>query len=434
MLEWLKTNRGISDAAFELYGVHEQPKGVAVFPYSGGAEKRRWLDDDGKRHFDFTRGFTPGIFGPEVKGGTVFLCEGESDTLRLASELLNEEVEATALGIGGINAWRDSFADSFKEAETVYVVLDNDPDYKTAQIVDKTWLQIRRAIGPKARRVRLPEGVKDVCEFFDKYDLDALRLLIDRAKDGSQIWHYKALDLMTEPQPPDWLVEDLVCKGDLTMMIGEPGVGKSWLTMSLAVALAEGHSNWLGRPLASDNGRVLYVDEENPERLVPYRLRKLGLTDEGAKNIRYLHRQGVRLDRAPHLILEEALDWEPVLIVLDSLTRFHTKDENNAGEIASLFNDGINPLCRETGATTVVLHHVNKSESNSSFTRARGSGDMSASIDSGLDVREADLAGGLNIGHYKSRWIQEGGLIRAQITDTPGGGVTILVNERGHAF
>ena len=79
---------------------------------------------------------------------------------------------------------------------------------------------------------------------------------------------------------------------------------------------------------------MLYVDEENPEALVPHRLRKLGLTPEGAKNVRYLHRQGVRLDRRPELILDEALDWQPTLIVLDSLTRLHTKDENNAGEIA----------------------------------------------------------------------------------------------------
>jgi RecA-family ATPase len=228
-------------------------------------------------------------------------------------------------------------------------------------------------------------------------------------------------------------VDELICKGDITMMIGEPGVGKSWLSMSLAIAVAEGTQQWLGRRVDAGNHRVLYVDEENPEALIPHRLRKLGLTERGAENVRYLHRQGVRLDRYPDRILDEALDWEPTLIVLDSLTRLHTKDENNAGEVAALFNDGISPLARETGATTLILHHVNKGESNSSFSRARGSGDLSASIDSGLDVRPSDTGGGIYVAHYKSRWIAEGTIIRASITDTPEGNVRVIVNDR-HAF
>ena len=434
MLEWLKQERGISDRAIEHFGVHEDPAGVAVFPYAG-AEKRRWIDENGKRHFTFTKGLNPSLFGREASYPTVFLCEGETDTLRLWSELDKEAVEGVGVvGIAGIQTWLDSFASEFDGAEVVYVVLDNDADYATANIVDKTWRSIRRALGKKARRIRLPDGVKDLCEFFDAYDLDALRLLTDRSEEGGALWHYTALDLSVDPSPPDWLVDELICKGDLTMMIGEPGIGKSWLSMSLSVAIAEGQTSWLGRKMDPGNGRVLYVDEENPEALIPHRLRLLGLSDEGVKNIRYLHRQGVRLDKRPELLLDEALDWEPTLIVLDSLTRLHTKDENNAGEVAGLFNDGINPLARETGATTLVLHHVNKGESTSSFSRSRGSGDLSASIDSGLDIREADAVGGLNVVQYKSRWIAEGQVIRCAITDVPDDGVRIVATKREHVF
>ena len=72
-----------------------------------------------------------------------------------------------------------------------------------------------------------------------------------------------------------------------------------------------------------EHGRVLYVDEENPEDLVYDRFRKLGVDRETAKNIRYLCNAGIRLDKADaDVLVEEALDFEPALVVLDSLTRF----------------------------------------------------------------------------------------------------------------
>jgi RecA-family ATPase len=229
------------------------------------------------------------------------------------------------------------------------------------------------------------------------------------------------------------MLDRLLAQGDLTLMIGEPGIGKSWISLGLAVAVAEGHDTFLGRKLTSPNPRVLYVDEENPELLVLHRMRKLGLTPDGAKNIRFLHRQGIRLDKRPELLQDEALDWEPGLTVLDSLTRMHTQDENNAGAIAALFNDGINPLARETGATTLLLHHVTKTESTSGFVRARGSGDISASVDSGIDIRQTDVNGGFNVHLFKSRWVEEGHTIRARRRDVDDY-VALEAEERGKYF
>lgn len=419
---FLQEERGLTEDTLKRFGVDVLDDGGVKYTYPKGNKSRFHKGDE--RIFTSPKGVVLGLYGwHEKEAKTAFLVEGETDTMRLWQE--TEGV--TVLGIPGINGWQDNYGDQFKYYEHVYVIFDNDDDYKAAGQADKTWGWIRRSLGKKAKRIYLPDEVKDVCEFFDKYDINALRMLSERQQ---TVWHYQALDLTSDPKPPQWLVQDLICQGDLTMMIGEPGVGKSWLSMSLAVTIAEGHSKWLGRSTKGATGRVLYVDEENPEALVPYRLKKLGLTEEGAKNIRYLHRQGVRLDRHPERILDEALDWEPSLIVLDSLTRLHTKDENHAGEVAGLFNDGVVPLARETGATTLLLHHVTKGESNSSFTRARGSGDLSASIDSGLDIRASDTTGGLNVVHYKSRWIAEGQLIRAALVDTPDGGVAIIVNDR----
>jgi len=66
-------------------------------------------------------------------------------------------------------------------------------------------------------------------------------------------------------------------------------------------------------------------------------------------------RRGIRLDCNPDEFIEEAMDYNPALIVLDSLTRLHTEDENQAGAMSKLYNDGIKPLARETAAAVVFL-------------------------------------------------------------------------------
>lgn len=428
---FINDERHITDETLDAFGVRRGTD-TLDFPYGDGVYKSRRHDADGKRHFSSPKGTIPTLFQPQslCGNGIVFLVEGETDTLRLYQEL---GTEYDVFGIPGVNTWRDEWAEGLKGYDEVFVILDNDADYKVSAVVDRAWMAIRRSIGPRARRINLPDSVNDICEFFDTFDLDSLRELANRAVDTGS-WHYEALDLGKPLQSPDWLVDELIAKGDLTMMIGEPGVGKSWVSMLLAVSVAEGWESFMGKRLLLDGGqRVLYVDEENPEMLIPYRLRKLGLSNQGMKNIRFLHQQGVKLDKHPDYILEEALDYSPTLIVLDSLTRIHTQDENNAGAISTLFNDGILPLVRSTGATLLVLHHVNKSDSTSSFTRARGSSDLSGVIDCGLDITGKGEHS-LTMKHYKSRWIGEGGRINFKIEDTPDGLVSLVVHKDSGVF
>lgn len=209
------------------------------------------------------------------------------------------------------------------------------------------------------------------------------------------------------------------------MFIGEPGIGKSWITMAMALSIAGG-TNFLGR--STEKGRVLYFDEENPEDLIYHRLDKLGITKEVAKNIRYINNEGLNFSRHGDEIIEEAFDFEPTVTIIDSLTRFHNEDENNAGAMATLFNDAIKPLARQTRSAVVLIHHVNKTDSNSSYKRSRGSGDIPASIDAGFDVREID-SGVLAVANYKSRRAAQGETSYVSIRDTADGRVE-LRNEQ----
>ena len=365
VLDWF-ASKGISPETVFDFGIEMGTDGSVGFHYRSGL-KRRYGVVGGTRSFRWEKGVNPELYNTrDALKKNLFLVEGETDTMKLRQEL-GDDPNTGVLGLPGIETWADEMAEDFKHAENVWVILDNDTDYMVAGRVDHAWAEIRLSIGNKARRIHLPNGVKDICEFFETYDLDGLRALVAREPAPGES-RFKVLDLTLDPPPVRWVIQDMICHGDIHMLIGEPSIGKSWLTMGMAVAVAGGTS-FLGRSV--EQGRVLYVDEENPEDLIYGRLHKLGLTPAIAKNIRYLSNLGIRLDKQADDLVTEALDYDPALIILDSLTRFHTEDENNAGAISALFNDALMPLARKTGAAVVLIHHANKTDSNSSYKRSQ---------------------------------------------------------------
>lgn len=427
VLAWF-ARKGINEQSVVDFGISVGDDGAVLFPYGDVGTKRRYGIPTGERSFRWEKGVDPVLYNRrDLQFRNVFLCEGETDTIRLCQELGNDR-QVGVVGLPGIETWNEGMAEDLRQAETVWVVLDNDQDYQVAGRVDTAWRSIRRELGRGARRIILPRGINDLCEFFEDYSLDALRLLVDRQPQVGDS-RFRTLNLSVEPPPVQWLVERLFCKGDIHLMIGEPGLGKSWLTMALTIAIAAGRKEFLGYPITTA-GRVLYFDEENAEDLVFHRFLKLGLDKTIAENIRFVSNAGIRLDHDPTGVLDESLAYEPDLIVLDSLTRFHGQDENSAGHMADLFNSGIKPLARETGAAVILIHHANKGE-GSSYKRARGSGDITASADSAFDVTpiETDGAidrGGIQIKNYKSRRSTAAPIIYVSAVNRPDGGVDII--------
>src|SRR5215204_238123 len=92
----------------------------------------------------------------------------------------------------------------------------------------------------------------------------------------------------------DWSSD--VCYSDLetstvNALSADTGVGKTWLLQDLAVTIVL-ERPWLGREVRA--GKVLYIDEENPARVVKSRLRALGL-NERFERIVYYSRRGIAI-------------------------------------------------------------------------------------------------------------------------------------------
>lgn len=426
--DWLLRERGIKQDTLERFGVRSEGNEL-VLPYGGGIEKHRLGIPDGERKM-FLTGLPAGtpvpLFnGLNVKGlHTVWLVEGETDCMRLDQEFRDAGLNMGVCAVGGANAFDPRTLPVLDQARKVFCCFDNDENYLVAAQVKGALFKVRAHLEDRYRPVRLPRRVKDLCEFLQANDLDDLKKVVDHSVEAQ--YFYKALELSKVPTPADWLVSDLIARGDIHVLVGEPGVGKSWLTLDLAVAMATLRPTYLDRTLRFKTGRVLYVDEENPPDIVHSRLVRLGLTPEASKNIRYLNHQGVRIDQAPDKFMEEAVAFGPDLIVIDSLSGVHSQDENSNMAMRALVRDGVRPVALLTGAAVVILHHVTKNDAATTFVRTRGAGDISASPDTTLDYRRGGYADILMVG--KSRRLPQGESITVQRVDQEDGSIKLVAN------
>lgn len=341
---------------------------TVVFPYGEARKFRKGFekDEEGGRKFWWEPAtsagqvpFLPPNFAPTER---MILLEGETDTMALWQKIPDKlRGKVSVVGLSGTDAWKARYAEElFGPAKRVFAVLDNDDPYENsdaAKSVERSWQKIRGDLGRKARRVVLPQGINDVAEFFQRYDWAAFQVLLQAA--AKPVRHYPRLDLTQEAPETDWLVEDFLVASEATVFAGDGGVGKSFILMALALAVAGGEPTFLGLPIKK-HGPVLYVDEENSRQLVLQRLRAMGFDPAvHLPNLEYLWYAGVDLLNEPEKLHEEALDMEPALVIVDSLSRVAIGGEENSNDaMTKLMRQGVVPIARDTGAATVIVHHT----------------------------------------------------------------------------
>ena len=176
----------------------------------------------------------------------------------------------------------------------------------------------------------------------------------------------------------EWLIQDFLPKASFAVLFGPPSVGKSFLALSVALAIAAGR-DWLGRDVKG--GPVIYIAAEGFGGL---KLRVSALLLHSEYDVKtecaFLNRpiNFLEPDEVQALIkvIQEAR-LEPALIIVDTLARsFVGGDENSAQEMGR-FIDGVETVKRETGAAVLVIHHTGKNEQRG----ARGSSALIGAAD-----------------------------------------------------
>lgn len=130
-------------------------------------------------------------------------------------------------------------------------------------------------------------------------------------------------------------------KGQLTLLAGAPGIGKSTLMLQVAGALAE-------------NYKVLYISGEESIGQISGRAERLGIKGE---NI-FLH-----CETDIQKIVEAVQNEKPEVLILDSIqTMYHPEFTSSAGSVAQVreCTGELVRLCKPQGIITFVLGHVTK--------------------------------------------------------------------------
>jgi hypothetical protein len=190
------------------------------------------------------------------------------------------------------------------------------------------------------------------------------------------------------------LIHGLLREGETANIIAPPKLGKSFLAIDLALAVATG-SPWLGHFMC-EPGKVLIMDNELHPETSANRIPKVAEA-RGISMGRVRHRIFV-LNLRGHLrdlnslasTMESLARHEFKLIICDAFYRFLPRDvdENSNADVASLYNL-VDRYAFQTGAAFILIHHTSKGhQSEKTITDiGAGAGAQSRAADAHIGLR-----------------------------------------------
>lgn len=210
-------------------------------------------------------------------------------------------------------------------------------------------------------------------------------LASERAK-SSDYYGTPMSSLIGQPAPVDWTIQGWVPSAGVTMVYGESGAGKTFVTLDMACHVAAGKP-WCGLPTKS--GVAVYLAGEGN-----FGLRQRGAAwaaKHGSAGLERLIVTNKAIDadsgqEAVQSILRmvrESTSERVALLVVDTVNNHMVGDENLAKDVRALFG-AVNTVAAALHCPVVLNHHVGHGEG--AQRRARGSSAFKASLDASILV------------------------------------------------
>jgi DNA-binding transcriptional ArsR family regulator len=178
----------------------------------------------------------------------------------------------------------------------------------------------------------------------------------------------------------DWLLENIIPSGSITLLVSPPKVGKSRFARQLCSIMEEG-GELCGKAIAQ--GRALYLALVERATDVRKHLRALG-----AKETLVLARP-LRLTPDTLLRLQRWIkEGEIKLLVIDTLNRFWLVESGSDRRQSDMALTPLIDLAHTTGCTILILHHTRKAPGEDGADVAE-SNDIVAASDQVVYLRRA---------------------------------------------
>lgn len=289
------------------------------------------------------------------------------------------------LSLGGVSAKAlKTFLSERSEVEQIILCLDND------KAGHEACAKLFDAIPSRYTVNQLVPSKKDWNE-----------VLMNRSGDPSEKYYISDVELrgsgekmipvrkMTEIKETvvEWLWYPFIPFGNVTLIQGDPGQGKTWLAMHLAAACTNRRE--LPNELPMDSFNVFYqTAEDGIGDTIKPRLMKCGADME---RVRVIVEDDAMLSLTDPR-LELAIKQNNVkLLIMDPIQAYlgPDVDMNRANEIRPLFRY-LGGVAERTGAAIVLIGHLNKNAGTHANYRGLGSVDISAAVRSILLVGKVE--------------------------------------------
>jgi RecA-family ATPase len=188
-----------------------------------------------------------------------------------------------------------------------------------------------------------------------------------------------------EPEEVDWFWEPLIPYRMLTIMEGDPGIGKSYLAMHIAAEASRGGRLPNGDRLHKQ--RVLYFSaEDDPAFTIRPRIDAMGGDPD---RIRFQAKYSPFNDRGLRQARSEVRETKPDLIIIDPLYAYVPADTEmyRPNQIRQLLGE-LNDLASHSDAAVLVIRHLTKAKHDKAMYQGAGSIDVIGVARSALLVAE----------------------------------------------
>lgn len=250
-------------------------------------------------------------------------------------------------------------------------------------------------------------------------------------------WHQRVFSATTLQHktyaPINYVVAGLIPDG-LSMLVGRPKIGKSWLALEVAVAVASIDGTCLGGRKVV-HGDVLYCACEDSERRLQARITKLvgALKSPWPKSL-YLSTGWPRLDKGGD---KDIAEWiksvtNPRLVILDTLASVKPQRTNHGYHEDYAALEKLHRLANDIGIAVLILHHQRKSEAEDPLDTISGTLGLAGCVDTpiilqgtsqgmtlyvrGRDIEEAEHA--IAFDKQTCRWVIKGDAAEVHRSDT----------------
>jgi len=192
-------------------------------------------------------------------------------------------------------------------------------------------------------------------------------------------------DLLREPEADvEWVWDDTLPSGGLSIVSGKPKAGKSTLVRALALSIARGEP-FLGRP--TTRGPAVYLALEEKRGQVQAHFKRMGARVDDPLAVHVGAAPEDALTQLEVLVAER----NPSLVIIDPLNRFARIRDLNDYSMVDARIAPLMALARTTGAHLLLVHHEGKGANlRDAGDSILGSTALFAAVDAAISVRRID--------------------------------------------